>query len=197
MKYGPVMFQDLPVYLDNGCIASPEMRIKQFPIKERLVLVPVEIMQALRQGLPVILAFLLLAGFAGDRSFLQALITQGLPPSLALLIGIGAGTIVTPLMLPWIPGRPFSLKGGLCGLLLFVLVYALSGVSSMGYSMLEQGSWLLVTLAISSWFGMAFTGASTFTSLNGVHKEMLRAMPLQFLFIVSGIGLWVTSLWIR
>jgi acetyl-CoA decarbonylase/synthase complex subunit gamma len=195
VKYGPVMFQDLPAYLDNDCTASPEMRIKQFPFNERLVLVPVEIMQALQQGLPIVLAFLLLAGFAGEEPFLQALIIHGLPPSLALLIGIVAGTIVTPLMLPWIPGRPFSLKGGLCGLLLFVLVYTLSGVSSMDYPILEQGSWLLVTLAVSSWFGMAFTGASTFTSLNGVRKEMLRAMPLQFLFIVSGIGLWVTSLW--
>ncbi len=195
VKYGPVMFQDLPAYLDNGCTASPEMRIKQFPFKERLVLIPVEIMQALRQGLPIILFFLLLAGFAGDGSFPQALISHGLPPSLALLIGIGAGTIVTPLMLPWIPGRPFSLKGGLCGLLLFVLVYTLSNVSSMGYSILEQGSWILLTLAVSSWFAMAFTGASTFTSLNGVRKEMLRAMPLQFLFIISGIALFITSLW--
>jgi len=197
VQYGPVMFQDLPAYLDNDCTASPEMRIKQFPFKERLVLVPVEIMQALKQGLPVILAFLLLAGFTGKGSFLQALIIHGLPPSLALLIGIAAGTIIIPLMLPWIPGRAFSLKGGLCGLLLFVLVYTLSGVSSMGYSLLEQVSWLLLTLAVSSWFGMAFTGASTFTSLNGVRKEMLRAMPLQFLALASGIGLLITSLWLE
>jgi len=53
----------------------------------------------------------------------------------------------------------------------------------------------LITLAVSSWLGMAFTGASTFTSLNGVRKEMLRAMPIQFVAIVLGIGLWATALW--
>jgi len=196
VTFGPVMIQDLPSFLDKDCKANPEMRIKQFPFKERLVLVPVEVMQALKQTVPFILFFFLLAGLAGDGPFLQAMITYGLPPSLALLTGIVAGSIITPLLLPWIPGRAFSIKGGLCGLAFFTLLFALSDVFATGHSMVTQGSWLLITLAISSWFGMAFTGASTYTSLNGVKKEMLRAMPLQFSSIVSGIGLWVASLWI-
>ncbi|MEA2115708.1 MAG: mercury methylation corrinoid protein HgcA [Thermodesulfobacteriota bacterium] len=196
VTYGPVMLQDLPTFLDNGCKATPEMRIKQFPFKERLVLIPVDIMLALKQGIPIILVFLLTAGFAGDGPFLQTVISHGLPPSLALLIGIVAGTIVVPLLLPWIPGRAFSVKGALCGLLLFALLFQGAGLFAMDYSMLEKCSWLLITLAVSSWFGMAFTGASTFTSLNGVRKEMLRAMPIQFLSIISGFGLWVTALWL-
>ena len=195
VTYGPVMLQDLPAFLDNDCKASPEMRIKEFPLKERLVLIPVEIMQALQQGLPIILFFLLLAGFVGDGPFLQAAVSHGLPPSLALLTGIAAGTIAVPLLLPWIPGRAFSVKGGLCGLVLFALLLS-STVFGIDYSLLEKSSWLLITLAVSSWFGMAFTGASTYTSLNGVKKEMLRAMPVQFIFIVSGTGLWVASLWL-
>ena len=66
----------------------------------------------------------------------------------------------------------------------------------MDYSLLEKSSWPLVTLAVSSWFGMAFTGASTYTSLNGVRKEMLRAMPIQFFSLVCGVGFWVASLWL-
>jgi len=193
--YGPVMLQGLPVFLDNDCKATLKMRIKDFPLHERLVLIPVEIMQALQQGIPIILIFLLLAGFIGNGPFLQAAMNHGLPPSLALLTGIAAGTIAVPLLLPWIPGRAFSLKGGLCGLVLFALLFT-STVFGTDYSLLEKSSWLLITLAVSSWFGMAFTGASTYTSLNGVRKEMLRAMPVQFISIVSGIGLWAASLWL-
>jgi len=196
VTFGPVMIQDLPAFLDNNCKASPKMRIKQFPFKERLVLVPVEVMQALQQTLPLILFFLLVAGLAGDTPFLQAMITYGLPPSLALLAGIAAGTIITPLLLPWLPGRAFSIKGGFCGLALFALLFTISGIFSTDYSLAAKSSWLLITLAIASWFGMAFTGASTYTSLNGVKKEMLRAMPLQFLLIVSGIALWIASFWL-
>ena len=54
VKYGPVMVRDLPLFLEKGCKATPEMRIKRFPIQERLVLVPVEIMLALKQWLPMI-----------------------------------------------------------------------------------------------------------------------------------------------
>lgn len=195
--YGPVMVQDLPAFLDNKCRANAAMRVKKFPFRERLVLVPVEIMLAFKQGIPVILFFLLLAGWVGKGDFLQAGVFHGLPPSLALIVGIVGGTIITPLLLPWIPGRAFSVKGGLSGLILFALLFSLFSFLTTDYSLLEKSSWPLITLAVSSWFGMAFTGASTYTSLNGVRKEMLRAMPLQFLSIVCGICLWVTALWLQ
>jgi CO dehydrogenase/acetyl-CoA synthase delta subunit len=196
VSYGPVMVQDLPAFFENDCKATPEMRIKQFPFKERLVLVPVEIMQALKQGLPLIFILMLVAGFAGNGPFLQARIVHALAPALAVLTGIIAGTIVMPLLLPWIPGRAFSLKGALSGLVCFALLFTLSDVFSGEQSSLARISFLLIILAISSWYGMAFTGSSTYTSLNGVRKEMLRAMPLQFVSIIAGIGLWTASLWL-
>ena len=195
VKYGPVMLRDLPAYLENNCKATPEMRVKDFPLKERLVLIPVDIMLALKQGLPIIAVVLLLSGFIGKQSFLQGMVFHGVPPSLAVLAGIAAGAIVTPILLPWIPGRAFSLKGVFSGMLLFALLFVASGLWSPYYSTFAKISWLLITLSISSWFGMAFTGASTFTSLNGVRKEMLRAMPIQFVSLVTGLGLWATSLW--
>ncbi len=193
--YGPVMLQDLPEFIDNDCIASPEMRIKKFPFRERLILVPVEIMQAFKQGIPFIVAFLFLAGFAGGNSFLSNMKLHGIPLAFAFLTGIAAGTIACPLLLPWVPGRAFSVKGALCGLVLFVMFFGFSGLYTMDYSLLEKSSWPPITLAVSSWFGMSFTGASTYTSLNGVRKEMLRAMPVQFFSLVCGISLWAASLW--
>lgn len=195
VTYGPVLMDDLPAYLENGCTAIPGMRIKSFPFRERLVLVPVEIMQALKQGIPVMFLFFLLAGMMGEGSFLQAARVHGLPPSLALLAGIAAGTIAVPLLLPWIPGRAFSVKGAVCGLFLFILLFLSTFLMGANYSPLEKISWLLICLAVSSWFGMAFTGASTYTSLNGVRKEMLRGMPAQFIGLVGGTTLLVMALW--
>ncbi len=196
VAYGPVLMDDLPAYLDDGCRATPEMRIKKFPFMERLVLVPVELMQGLQQGFPLMLLFTLVAGFAGRGPFVQAALTHGLPSVIAVLAGIVAGNIVTPLLLPWIPGKAFSLKGAIAGLVVFSFLFFVSGVGTMGYSMLERLSWLFITVAVSSWLGMAFTGASTFTSLNGVRKEMLRAMPAQFVGLVLGIVFFAIALWL-
>lgn len=195
IQYGPVMVSDLPRFLENNCIATPAMRCKNFPFQERLVLVPVEIMLALKQTVPIILLFLLLSGLAGGASFAHNVLNHGLPVTLAILCGVVAGTIATPLLLPWIPGRAFSLKGALCGGLLFAGVFVASGSFNADHSFLEMAAWPLLSLAIASWFGMAFTGASTFTSLNGVRKEMLRAMPLQFIGLCGGVGLWIAALW--
>ncbi len=193
VEYGPVMMEDLPEFLANGNRATPEMRLKKFPLKERIVLVPVEIMQGLQQGLLLSAFFLLLAGLFGEGGGLQAMLRYGLPPTLAVLAGVAAGTIVTPLLLPWIPARAFSVKGAIAGLVVFGIGYTVSGASSMGFSWPVQLSWLLITLSVASWFGMAFTGASTFTSLNGVRKEMLRAMPAQFIGIAAASIIWIVS----
>jgi acetyl-CoA decarbonylase/synthase complex subunit gamma len=40
---------------------------------------------------------------------------------------------------------------------------------------------------------MNFTGASTYTSLSGVKKEMRIAMPLEIAAGIAGLGLWLTS----
>ena len=40
---------------------------------------------------------------------------------------------------------------------------------------------------------MNFTGASTYTSLSGVKKEMRRAVPLQILGVLSGLAAWIAA----
>ena len=44
--YGPVRAQDLPAFLDAGMKATPEMRRVRFPIRDRIVLVPVELVMS-------------------------------------------------------------------------------------------------------------------------------------------------------
>src|SRR4030067_3575659 len=40
--YGPVRAEDLPPFLNAGLKATPEMRLKTFSIRERVVLIPIE-----------------------------------------------------------------------------------------------------------------------------------------------------------
>jgi acetyl-CoA decarbonylase/synthase complex subunit gamma len=40
---------------------------------------------------------------------------------------------------------------------------------------------------------MNFTGASTYTSLSGVKKEMRVAVPLQIIVAILGMGMWIAG----
>jgi len=57
--FGPVRAQDLPAFLETGCRATPDMRRKTFTLRERAVLIPVELVQALKPALLVMLAVFL------------------------------------------------------------------------------------------------------------------------------------------
>ena len=53
---------------------------------------------------------------------------------------------------------------------------------------------ILLATGVSSFLGMNFTGASTYTSLSGVRKEMKIAVPLQGIAVISGLIIWIGSL---
>jgi len=98
------------------------------------------------------------------------------------------------LLLPVLPGRAFAVKGWIAGVLSALLLLTVRGISStFSVSGLEIAAWLLLVPAVSSVLGMNFTGASTYTSLSGVKKEMRWAIPIQILASVIGLGLWLTS----
>ena len=58
---------------------------------------------------------------------------------------------------------------------------------------LNAAAWLLLGPAIASFVVMNFTGASTYTSLSGVLREMRIAVPLQITAAVVGVVLWLAS----
>jgi hypothetical protein len=61
----------------------------------------------------------------------------------------------------------------------------------LGNNYFEILSWFLIISGISSFMAMNFTGASTYTSLSGVKKEMKIAVPVQISFAVIGLVLLV------
>ncbi len=60
-------------------------------------------------------------------------------------------------------------------------------------NLLELLAWLLLVPAVSSYLAMNFTGASTYTSLSGVKKEMRWALPLQIAAAFIGISFWLAA----
>lgn len=179
VEYGPVRAADLPVYLGTGT-ASSEMRRVRFGLRDRLVLIPVELVHTL---LPMVLAAVVLYVLGG---FLAAS---------GAVAAVLAGTILFPLLLPWIPTRDFSSKGFILGGLV-ALPFALAAL--LGRS--ETALWLCATqmmgfmLAmppVTAFLALNFTGSTPYTSKSGVRREMSRYIrPMAWTF---GIGILLTS----
>jgi acetyl-CoA decarbonylase/synthase complex subunit gamma len=194
--YGPVLATDLPAFLDAGLEAIPLMRIKTFTISERLVLVPIEFLGAVKIGIIVLIALFIIS-FVLSGASIDSALHYVYNAALAVLLGTLAGAFITPLLLPWLPGRPFSLKGllpGIAGAAVFLL---LLWHGQTGKEALEIYAWLPSILVVSTYLAMHFTGCSTFTSLSGVRKEMRWAVPFQIAGAVCGLVLWFSSFFVR
>ena len=174
--------------------ATHAMRIKTFPFLERLVLVPVELVEAMRIYVFVLPALLILGGLGGQGGFWQNVLQHGLFGAAAVLGAIIAGAVLTPLLLPWLPGRAFALKGAWMGLATAIVIvgFRWSGFRTTA-GLTELVAWCLLAPAVDAYLGMNFTGASTYTSLSGVRKEMRWAVPMEIGAAAVGLGLWITS----
>ncbi len=192
--YGPVRARDIRSFLDAGMKASPAMRRVVFPTMDRLVLTPVEITGLLRPAGWTAVGLFLLAGVGPGIFSLGAAWERGIAAVAALAAGIMAGAVVTPVLLPWLPGRAFSVKGGLAGCVLAACAVMWRRGSLEAPAALAL---LLAMTAVSSFVAMNFTGATPFTSPSGVEKEMRRALPVQAgLTALAGL-LWVGGAFIR
>lgn len=171
--YGPVLASDLPRFFENGMVADTTMRTVRFSSWDRLVLIPVELVPATKAAL-LAMGTLFALNSMGLADF-------GALELYALMGAVICGAVLTPLLLPWIPGRMFSLKGALLGLLWGILLTAMSHPGP-----LAAAGYLLLIPAISAYLGMNFTGASTYTSFSGVKKEMKLTVPPMFLCAMAG-----------
>ena len=188
--YGPVRAPDIRQFMEAGMVAAPGMRLVRFSLRDRLRLVPVEMVMALKYLVLVAAVFFLLAGLGrGGYSGAQAL-DAGLRSTVNLLLAYLAGVVLGPVLLPWLPDRRFSLKGLSVGLVMFIVSFA-AGLTGNGP--VEIVAWALLMPAIASFLTMNFTGSSTYTSLSGVKQEMRMAVPLQIVTGATGLIVWMVS----
>jgi hypothetical protein len=192
--YGPIRAEDLPAFLDNGLKARPEMRRKTFTLFERAVLIPIELVKAIRTVALIVPVFSIIGGLLGQGPFLERAIQEGLTAAVALLTAVISGSVLTPLFLPFLPGRAFSLKGFSISCVLSLLLLAVVDFPSR----LQAVAWFLIVTSVSTFLAMNFTGASTYTSLSGVRKEMRWALPLEIAGGSLGLLLWLAApFWIH
>ncbi|MDF1551516.1 MAG: mercury methylation corrinoid protein HgcA [Deferrisomatales bacterium] len=175
--YGPVRAADLPAFLAAGRKTTPAMRRVTFTMTERLVLTPVELMMFWKkQTLWILLGLFVFGGLGPGLFSFGAAWQRGWAGASAGAVGLFAGAVATPVLLPWLPGRMFALKGAVvgaaAGLVLLLLGGFATGVWGAAATLLGVG-------AAASFVAMNFTGASPYTSPSGVETEMRRSLPFQ------------------
>jgi hypothetical protein len=177
--YGPVYARDIRAFLAAGKRAAPDMRLVRFRLKDRIGLIPMELIPALK-WVPVLVALILVMRLA-DGSGINIGVLGDL---LAYLGAIGVGAAAVQIALPWIPGRSFVLKGWLLG-----LVWAVSVSLWLRPNPWIAVSNILVLPVIAAYLALNFTGSTTFTSLSGVQKEIRLAAPAMIASGAIGIVL--------
>jgi len=193
--YGPVLASDLKEFVSSGYKASAGMRLVQFSLKDRLVLTPMELRPALKIFAIFSLLLFALSGLTTRGISFEAAIGYGGPLIILGLVSVLAGALLTPALLPFIPFRPFAIKGWLAGLAsVLVASFFIPAPESV---LLKAASLLFFPLA-SSYMALQFTGSTTFTGASGVNKELKFSIPVYLagtgmaflLFIAFKISQW-------
>jgi len=170
--YGPAHARDIKAFLEATMHATNDMRRVTFGLGERVEVIGVELAAVLKWIVLIVAVMVLLAG---GESIVDRVRTVMLTAS-PILVGVLAGVVLVPILLPWIPGRAFSLKGAILGA---VAVGTTLALTPGGHSTAVNIQLFLSGTAAASFLAMQFTGSTTFTSPSGVEWEMRRALPFQ------------------
>lgn len=190
--FGPVRAEDIPAFAENGMKATPAMRRVDFGLRDRMVLVPVDLIQSfvfavalaiLAGAIPLLLRVTQL----GDGSVWKPLLWV-----FANWLWIG---ISVPAALPLLPGRPFSVKGIWPALALAGIVSA-AGLLRWDTAPDVVGSLgaTFFSVAFGSFVALNLTGTTTFTSQSGAMLETKVAVPCQIALAAVGAILWIIGM---
>lgn len=189
ISYGPVDARDIRRYLEAGYQATEEMRRVKFTFWDRLVLTPMEMIPALKIYAIYAALIFFIVGLKPSGIIFKDGLTEGLPFIFLGLFSVFAGAFATPLLLPFMPFRSFAVKGWLVG-----IVFILIGINSISIAVptivFYAFSFLFFPLS-SSYIALQFTGATVFTGMSGVKKELKLAMPVYISAAIISFGLLV------
>jgi hypothetical protein len=170
-----VRASDLPAYLKTHQ-ATPEMRRVQFTLRDRLVLIPVDVTQTFLWMLLAAVVFYFIGGWIS---------------SLAAVVTVLSGIVLFPFLLPWLPTNNFSTKGfflgGLAALPFALLAVLGNSDSAWWRQTLLALQYLFIMPAVTAFITLNFTGSSTFTSRTGVRKEIFAYVPV--MAWMGGLGI--------
>ena len=195
--WGPVRSADLRAFIADGLTATPEMRAVTFTFAERMALSPMEVVPSLRYAwwaVPLLVLLAVVGASIGRRGFVPLAALLALFPSIAMFaLAVLAGGVLVPALLPWTPGRAFTVKGAVLGAALALAALAalpgmLGGQSAWGWAAV-----VLAVAAAASYLGVNFTGSTPYTSPSGVEAELRRAIPWEAAALVMGLVSWTVA----
>ncbi|MBI5232374.1 MAG: hypothetical protein HY876_09455 [Coriobacteriales bacterium] len=211
--YGPIRAADIGAFLDAGMKATDEMRAVTFTMRERLELTPVEVLGSIRGWRALVpiglfaaasILYVVRAAIWDVPASAGNAAAWGLLAAVFYVVGVLAGGFAVPLLLPWVPGRRFALKGALAGA---VFAAPLGAYVLLTYGMLRGGSEPAASLyalpalagivgaaAVSSYVAMNFTGSTPYTSPSGVEQELRRWIPVQIVMAGTSVALWAAGI---
>ncbi len=184
VEYGPVLAMDLPEYLKTRR-ATPEMRRVRFTLRDRVTLIPVELVHVL---LPMLIAAVVVYFISGPWA------------SVAVISAILAGAVLFPILLPWLPTRDFSSQGLVLGgvvALPFALMTFLRNPDAAWWLRAGGALTYLSLPPVTAYLTLNFTGSTTFTSRTGVRREMFTYIPIMAWMFGIGILLTIVLFLIR
>jgi hypothetical protein len=170
VEYGPVRARDLPEYLKDRK-ATSAMRRVEFPLRDRAVLTPVELVQAF----PFMIVPALALWFLGAWSI-----------AAEVVLAVLAGTVFFPILLPFLPTEDLSTKGFILGFIVMVPPAILGMGGHAPLQLAAAAVTLLIFPPITAYLALNFTGSTPFTSRTGVKKEIFRYIPVMAAMVLSG-----------
>jgi CO dehydrogenase/acetyl-CoA synthase delta subunit len=182
VTYGPVRSRDIRPWLAQGQETSADMGVAGFGVLDRLVLIPAEITRSLRWFPAFAFVAVLFAGL-GPGGVVLGRAWEGLWPLIALGLGaILSGSLLVPLLLPFIPFRAFSAKGWVLGAAVTAALLHGAGLAA-GKDPFFIAACYLFFPAAGAWMALAFTeampaaGAGPLTGSAVARAETRLALP--------------------
>lgn len=180
--YGPVRASDLMRFKENDYTATRDMRTVSFGLADRALLTPLEFMQSLKYSLGVLLVVFII-GLLGRHgvSDLGAFV----PHLLAIVLTSVLGSVIFPLLFPFLKGRWFTVKALPLTLGWASLVLVL--VNHFGLGFYEGLGLILMGMALVEAHALNFTGATPVASYNETKKETFKMLPYLISIFVIGL----------
>lgn len=175
--FGPVEARDIPAYVRSSYKKTKAMSRIQFTLLDRLVLTPMEINPAMKKFPWFALGLLLLFGLQPSGILFAQAWYGALPYLLLGLFAVVAGAFITPVLLPFVPFRSFAIKGWIVGTLVVAFTEQAFGLIGHRDVIMRIMTYLFFP-ALSSYLALQFTGATTFTGMSGVKKELKIGIPI-------------------
>ncbi len=191
--YGPVEARDIKTFLDNGMRIEDRKRQVEFGLAKRMEVIWIEFAGAVQVLLGLSVLALIAASFTKTGFSLQAGIANSAYFMAAMLVAALSATIIPAALLPVLPGRMFSIKGAVAGLVSSLMfVYLVPELT-----LITKTSFVILTTSVSAFVFMNYTGATTFTSLTSVRKEISTSAPAMIVAAFIGIVLQIIDFVIK